>query len=106
MIDGVVGMEGDGPAGGTPVASGIAVAGTDALAVDLVSTGLMGFDYRTVGYLWYLSQLKGVSPDEIEVMGEDPATCVTRYRPHERFPELLDWWVEDWREHLNGSFVK
>jgi uncharacterized protein (DUF362 family) len=93
VLDGVAGMEGNGPTGGTPVASGIAVAGTDALAVDLVASGLMGFDYRTVGYLWYLSELAGLSLDEIDVVGEDPVKCVTRYRPHDRFPELLDWWV-------------
>jgi uncharacterized protein (DUF362 family) len=105
VVDGVVGMEGNGPTEGTPIPSGIAVAGADALAVDLVTTGLMGFDYRTVGYLWYLSELTGLSPDEIEVLGEDPAKCVTRYRPHEKFPELLGWWVEDWRDHLSGSYI-
>jgi uncharacterized protein (DUF362 family) len=104
VLDGVVGMEGNGPSGGTPIASGIAVA-ADALAVDLVTTGLMGFDYRTVGYLWYLSQLTGLSPDELEVVGEDPATCVTRYRPHERLPQVLDWWVENWRDYLSGGYV-
>jgi len=105
VLDGVVGMEGNGPTGGTPIASGIALAGTDALAVDLVATGLMGFDYRTVGYLWYLSELAGLSPDGIEVVGEDPAECIARFRPHDRFPELLNWWVEDWRDYLSGSHV-
>lgn len=105
VLDGVVGMEGNGPGGGTPIASGIAVAGTDALAVDLVASGLMGFDYRTVGYLWYLSQLAGLSPEGTEVLGDDPAMCITRYRPHDRFPQLLDWWVENWRDVLNGSMM-
>lgn len=106
VLDGVVGMEGNGPTDGTPIASGVALAGTDALAVDLVASGLMGFDYHTVGYLWYLSELAGLSPDGIKVVGEDSAQCVMRYQPHERFPELLSWWVENWKDYLSGSYVR
>lgn len=44
VIDGSIGMEGDGPMGGTPVGFGCLVAGTDVLATDLIAARLMGFD--------------------------------------------------------------
>ena len=106
VIDGVVGMEGNGPVKGTPVQSGVALAGTDALAVDLVGAELMGFDPRTIGYLWYLSQRRGLSREDVRVLGADPATCVTRYQPCEMLQELLAWWVPDWRNYLSGMYLR
>jgi uncharacterized protein (DUF362 family) len=99
-------MEGKGPVAGTPIASGVALAGTSALAVDILGSELMGFDYRTIGYLWYLSQMRGLAREDIQAVGEDPAKCVTRYKPYENTPELLTWWVRDWRERLSGSYLK
>jgi len=106
VIDGIVGMEGNGPVEGTPVSSGVALASTDALAVDLVGTGLMGFDWRTIGYLWYLTQTRGLAREDIQVLGENPSACVTRYRAHERMPWQLGWWVEDWRRYLDRDYLR
>ena len=106
IVDGVVGMEGNGPVKGTPIRSGVALAGTDALAVDLVGAELMGFDSRTIGYLWYLSQLRGFSRENVMVVGEDPATCVTRYQPSENMQEVLAWWVPDWRHYLHTDALR
>jgi uncharacterized protein (DUF362 family) len=103
IIDGVVGMEGDSPINGTPISSGVAVAGTDALAVDEVGTQLMGFDPRTIGYMWYLSNIRNLSAEDIEVLGEDIIYCTKKFTVHERFPKVLGWWVEDWREYFNRS---
>jgi uncharacterized protein (DUF362 family) len=106
VIDGVVGMEGNGPVKGTPVQSGVALAGTDALAVDLVGAELMGFDPRTIGYLWYLSQQRGLSREDVRVLGDDPTTCVTRYQPCDMLQEVLAWWVPDWRNYLSGTYLR
>ncbi|MFC1912097.1 DUF362 domain-containing protein [Chloroflexota bacterium] len=103
IIDGVVGMEGNSPINGTPISSGVAVAGTDALAVDEVGTQLMGFDPRTIGYMWYLSNIRNLSAEDIEVLGEDIIYCTKKFKAHERFQEVLGWWVEDWREYFNRS---
>jgi uncharacterized protein (DUF362 family) len=44
FVDGIVGMEGDGPMGGDPVRAGVVLAGSDPVAVDAVATQIMGFD--------------------------------------------------------------
>ena len=95
VVDGVVGMEGSGSVNGTPVSSGVALAGTQSLAVDLIGTQLMFLDWRTIGYLWYLSQLQDLRPEDIHVVGENVSECITRYETHEALPWQLGWWVED-----------
>jgi uncharacterized protein (DUF362 family) len=106
VVDGVVGMEGEGPVKGTPIASGVALAGTDALAVDLLGAELMGMDPRTVGYFWYLSQLRGFTQAQIEVRGADRAQSVTRFDLPSTFPNILGWYVPEWQAYLRGSYLK
>ena len=106
VIDGVVGMEGNGPVGGALISSGVALAGVDALALDMVGIQAMGFDWRTVGYIWYLTQLRGLSWEDIHMAGEDLLGCTTRYKPHQTLPEQLTWWVEGWGSYLGGSYLK
>ena len=51
IADGVLAMEGDGPAGGTPRALGLVLGGEDAYAVDLAVCRLMGLPAMRVPYL-------------------------------------------------------
>ena len=51
LADGIVGMEGDGPSGGQPVALGLLAASPDAYALDTVLCQLMGLPARAVPYL-------------------------------------------------------
>ena len=51
IADGVLAMEGDGPAGGTPRALGLVLGGEDAYAVDLAVCRLMGMPAVRVPYL-------------------------------------------------------
>ena len=44
VIDGFVGIEGNGPAWGSPIASHVALASLDAVAADITATRVMGFD--------------------------------------------------------------
>jgi len=44
VMDGIVGMEGNGPAHGTPINSGIVMASYDCVALDMVASELIGFD--------------------------------------------------------------
>ncbi len=50
VVDGIVGMEGDGPLFGTPVASGALIAGADLLAVDATAARLMGIDPARIAF--------------------------------------------------------
>jgi uncharacterized protein (DUF362 family) len=102
IIDGAVGMEGNGPVSGSAVSSGFTVASTNALACDLVTTTLMGFDYKNIGYLWYGTQI-GLGPrtlGEIEIVGENVENCKTRFRPHRSYEAQLNWKLEQWKELL------
>jgi uncharacterized protein (DUF362 family)/Pyruvate/2-oxoacid:ferredoxin oxidoreductase delta subunit len=44
IMDGIVGMEGDGPSAGTPISSGVIMASYDCVALDVVASELIGFD--------------------------------------------------------------
>jgi uncharacterized protein (DUF362 family) len=51
VVDGLVAMEGNGPLRGRPKPAGIVMVGLDPLAIDIVATALMGFDWRKVAML-------------------------------------------------------
>jgi len=51
VVDGIIGMEGDGPVAGFPINTGLIILGCDPLNVDLVCAQLMGFDYQKIRLL-------------------------------------------------------
>ncbi|RLF24878.1 MAG: hypothetical protein DRN15_01180 [Thermoprotei archaeon] len=93
IIDGYVGMEGNGPVNGSPIRLGVAVAGLNAVEVDALTTWLMGFNPRDVGYLYYLGKLGygEIDPSKIHVVGKDPASFRKNFRPHKLIKEQLQW---------------
>ncbi|MFC1561220.1 DUF362 domain-containing protein [Candidatus Latescibacterota bacterium] len=93
IIDGVVGMEGNGPVGGTPVEHGVVLAGSDAVAVDRIGYELMGIDYNDVGYLqWCAAAGLGQGDREkINIIGPDPFSHVIHYKLHENADNQLEW---------------
>ena len=61
VLDGFLGMEGDGPTDGTAIHVGVAIASMDAVATDAIGATLMGIDPRALGYLDGLAQAgKGI----------------------------------------------
>jgi uncharacterized protein (DUF362 family) len=62
IIDGTLGMEGNGPVEGRAVPMGAMLASTSALAVDAVAASLMGIESSDIGYL---SLLGAERSDEI-----------------------------------------
>lgn len=73
VVDGVTAMEGNGPIIGTPKNLGVVVAGTNPVAVDAICTAIMGFSPLEVRHLVRANKmgLGEISPDRIEVLGED-----------------------------------
>ncbi|MBN1902688.1 DUF362 domain-containing protein [Candidatus Sumerlaeota bacterium] len=64
IVDGIKGMEGEGPSGGNPKNLGILAAGTDPVATDFVICKLIGFPPEKVPYL-ALAQKEKLCPSEI-----------------------------------------
>ncbi len=52
VIDGLVGMEGNGPEAGTSIDVGIAISSIDPLAADRVACEVMGVDFNKIGYFY------------------------------------------------------
>ena len=90
VIDGFVGMEGKGPAWGTPFDSRVAIASQDALAADTLATKIMGFDPKRVLYLSAMTEA-GMGQGDIEkinVLGTPLDQCLYKFKPHEKMAEL------------------
>lgn len=52
VVDGIIGGEGNGPLDPRPRPTGVVLAGTNSVAVDLTCARLMGFDYRKIPVLY------------------------------------------------------
>ena len=70
IVDGVVGMEGNGPIQGTPKSAGVLVMGRDMIAVDATCCRIMGVDPERVEYLRMAAGLGHLKPGRIEQRGE------------------------------------
>lgn len=93
LLDGYEGMEGNGPASGTPVPHRIAIASTDFIAADRVGVEVMGIDAGWIGYLQYCWQvgLGQYDLDKIELRGEPIAAVRRTYRLHKDIERELQW---------------
>jgi uncharacterized protein (DUF362 family) len=94
VIDGVEGMEGNGPIGGTPVDHKIALAGEDVVAVDSMCARLMGIPLENVGYLNYCSAsgLGNIDREKIDIIGgQDPDKYVIPYKLASNAAYQLEW---------------
>ena len=97
VVDGFIGMEGQGPVGGTEKRLGIAIASTDFVSADAVCAKAMGFDPEEISYLHYGNELGlGIADlNEIEIIGEpienviDPFIRHSKYETHRQWAELV-----------------
>jgi uncharacterized protein (DUF362 family) len=88
IVDGVVGMEGNGPIQGTPKQSGVLVMGSDLVAVDATCCRIMGIDPEKVDYLRMAADLGHVHPERIEQRGETIASVQSNFALIEEFQHL------------------
>ena len=94
IIDGVEGMEGDGPIRGTPVDHRIAMAGFDVVAVDSMCARLMGVPLEEVGYLNYLAAagIGVIDRNKIEIIGSQvPENHIIKYTMNQNIDMQLEW---------------
>lgn len=97
LIDGIVGMEGDGPSGGSSKESGFFLASFDTLAADSLAAYLMGFDVKDIGYFNLLKKAgQGqLYPDEkIKIAGAGPEELTSSYQPHSTFARQREWQID------------
>jgi uncharacterized protein (DUF362 family) len=89
LIDGVIGLEGDGPIYGEARPTGVVMMGTDFPALDATAAQVMGFGLESVGHVRVAGQLGlGITDaNRIVVLGETVAAVTQRYAPPPRLPE-------------------
>ncbi|HXH50507.1 MAG TPA: DUF362 domain-containing protein [Terriglobia bacterium] len=84
IVDGIVGMEGNGPIQGRPKASGVLVAGDDPVAVDATCARIMGLVPERIDYLKRAALLLGNMEEErINQLGE---SVVSTRQPFDILP--------------------
>jgi len=89
IVDGVVGMEGNGPIQGTPKPVGVLVMGSDLPAVDATCCRIMGIDPAKVEYLQMASDVLGViDQTRIEQLGETIHSVQTKFRLIDEFKQI------------------
>jgi len=89
IVDGIVGMEGNGPIQGSPKTCGVLVLGDDPVAVDATCTRIMGLVPERIDYLSHAGLLLGHLQDEkIRQLGESIASVRTPFAVMEAFNRL------------------
>ena len=89
IVDGIVGMEGNGPLQGQAKQSGVLILGDDLVAVDATAARLMKIEPRKIEYLEMADRFLGNIPHErIELVGERLERFQQDYRVIENFQEL------------------
>jgi uncharacterized protein (DUF362 family) len=89
IVDGIVGMEGNGPLQGQAKQSGVLILGDDLVAVDATAARLMKIEPRKIDYLEIADRFLGnISHERIELVGEQLERFQQDYRVIENFQEL------------------
>ena len=93
IIDGTVGLQGNGPGGTNVVPLGIAVASADVFSSDAVACKAMGFEPMEMGLLNYAESLgMGVAElDNIDVIGTSIKDASYLFLPHDSTSQQLMW---------------
>jgi uncharacterized protein (DUF362 family) len=82
IIDGIVGMEGNGPISGEAIRSGVLVFANDPVAADTIGASLMGSDPERIPYIAEAGRFLGQTDrDRIEQRGEDPEHLILSFAP-------------------------
>lgn len=98
VIDGTIGMQGNGPIAGFEMHSNVVLASHHAIAADVIGLQVMGYTLEQVGYLRYAMQLRNLTLADIEVVGANMDEVQVAYADHDDIEEQLTWPLkEDWQ---------
>ena len=79
IIDGIVGMEGNGPIQGDPKPAGVLVMGSDLVSVDATCCRIMGIDPERLDYIRLTAQRGHAQPGRIDQRGESVQSVQTTF---------------------------
>ena len=88
IVDGITGMEGNGPIQGTPKPAGVLVMGQDLVAVDSTCCRIMGIAPEKIEYLQLAADLGAINASQIDQRGERPETVRTNFQLIKEFENL------------------
>lgn len=90
LVDGVIGMEGDGPLNGTARPVGALIMGNDLVATDATCCRLMGLPPERIVHvaLGAHKRLGRIKADEIELVGEKIEHLMQQFEPPPRFEKI------------------
>lgn len=80
VMDGLIGMMGDGPAGGDPANARLLIGGFDPVAVDHLALRLMGLNPQKVPMIQYALQA-GVGSDQYDLLGDPLDSFRLKFKP-------------------------
>jgi uncharacterized protein (DUF362 family) len=90
IVDGILGMEGNGPIQGTPKAAGLVLFGDDPVAVDATACRVMGLLPEKVTYLARAGTMLGhLDPAKIQQLGESLDSVRTPFAVLPEFRRLV-----------------
>lgn len=90
IVDGILGMEGNGPTQGTAKRCGVLVLGDDPVAVDATCARVMGLVPERIDYLAKAGVLLGhVKAEQILQLGENVASVITPFAVLPAFKKLV-----------------
>ena len=89
IVDGIVGMEGNGPIQGAPKAVGALIVGDDPVAVDATCARVMGLLPEKINHIARAAMLLGhIQPEKIQQVGESVESAVAPFAVLEAFRHL------------------
>jgi uncharacterized protein (DUF362 family) len=89
IVDGIIGMEGNGPIQGQSKPCGVLVVGDDPVAVDATCTRIMGLLPEKINYIARAATLLGhIQPDKIQQIGESISSTLTPFSVLDAFKHL------------------
>ena len=102
IVDGTVGLQGNGPGGTDSVPLGIAVVSGDVFAADAVTTKTMGFEPLEIGLFHYANEMGYGTADlnKIDIVGPAVETVATSFKPHETTQQQFQWQESNSEDYL------